>query len=42
MFFTHLSLRNLGSFDHLEMTFKTGMNVICGHNETGKTQLAGA
>lgn len=42
MFFTKLFLRNFGSFDHLEMTFKTGMNVICGHNGVGKTQLAGA
>lgn len=42
MFFGKLSLRNFGSFDQFDMTFKEGMNVICGDNGAGKTQLVGA
>lgn len=42
MLFGKLSLRNFGSFDQFDMTFKEGMNVICGDNGAGKTQLVGA
>lgn len=42
MFFGKLSLTNFGPFHHFDMAFKDGMNVICGGNGTGKTQLTGA
>lgn len=42
MYYGKLSLSHFGPFRHLDIAFNPGMNVICGGNGTGKTQLAGA